>query len=251
MKTKEFNGIKFNVYTDKKIEGDFIKPNEAVYFENDIEITGRLEVKYLKTGKCIYVHKSYIVDEWEEVGGSQKVGRSQEVGWSQKVGWYQKVGEYQEVGRSQEVGGYQEVGWYQEVGRSQEVGGSQKVGWSQKVGEYQEVGGSQKVGEYQEVGGNLKAKSSRISLYSKVKGKYDVKGKVFIGVCEWRDTTEEEETLECGKFISGDIKYGKLKEIGLPEEEKERDESDMVEIKIDGKTKKISRISAKELNLID
>lgn len=35
MKTKTFYGVKFNVYTDSKIDGDFIKPDEAVYFEND------------------------------------------------------------------------------------------------------------------------------------------------------------------------------------------------------------------------
>jgi len=121
-KTKEFYGIKFKVYTDKKIEGDFIKPDEAVYFENNIEITGRLEVKCLKAEKSINVHKSYIVKEWEEVGGSQKVGRSQEIGWYQEIGW------------SQEVGGSQEVGWYQEVGGSQEVGEYQKVGGYITVG---------------------------------------------------------------------------------------------------------------------
>jgi NDP-sugar pyrophosphorylase family protein len=152
MKTKEFNGIKFNIYTDTYIEGDFIKPDEAVYFENDIEITGRLEVRYLKCEKSINVHKSYIVREWEEIG------------------------------------------------------------------KYQEIGGFQKIGRYQEIGGNLKAKSSLVQLNSKVKGKYKVEGRVFIGVCEWRDTTEEEETLECGKFVSGDIKYGRLKEVGLSDE---------------------------------
>lgn len=141
MKTKTFYGIKFNVYTNTKIEGDFIKENEAVYFENDIEITGNLKVKYLKAEKSINVHKFYNVEQWEEVGGSQ------------------------------------------------------------------------------EVGGYLKAKSSRIGLYSKVKKEYQVEGKVFIGVCEWRETTEDEETLTCGKFISGNIKYGKLKEIGLEVEQ--------------------------------
>mgnify|MGYP001602756022 CR=1 FL=1 len=75
MKTKTFYGIEFNVYTDTKIEGDFVKENEAVYFENDIEITGNLKVEYLKTEKSINVHKSYKVARWEEVGGSQKEGK--------------------------------------------------------------------------------------------------------------------------------------------------------------------------------
>ena len=34
-------------------------------------------------------------------------------------------------------------------------------------------------------------------------------------------TPEEKETLTCGKFVSGDVKYGKVKEIGLEGEPKE------------------------------
>jgi hypothetical protein len=206
METKKFCGIEFKVYTDTKIEGDFIYPYEAVYFENDIEITGRLEVKYLKCKKSINVHKLYIVDKWEEVGGSQKVGL------------YQKVGLSQEIGGSQVVGGSQKVGGSQEVGRSQVVGEFQKVGEYQKVGWYQVVGWYQGIGWYQEVGWDLTVHSSKVSLYSKVGGKYKAEGKVFIGVYEWKETTKEEETLTCGEFISGDIKYGYLEEVGLLEE---------------------------------
>jgi len=175
-KTKNFYGVEFNVYTETKIEGDFIHPEEAVYFENDVEITGNLKVKYLKCEKSIKVGGNYIVEKWEEIGG------------------------------------YQEVGWYQEIG------GYQEIGEYQKIGKYQEIGGYQEIGEYQKIGGSLKAKSSRVGLYSKVKGEYNVEGRVFIGVCEWKETTEEEETLTCGKFVSGRLMYGKLKEIGLPEE---------------------------------
>jgi len=45
MKTKTFDWVEYNVYTNKKINGDFIHPDEAVYFKNDIEITGNLEAK--------------------------------------------------------------------------------------------------------------------------------------------------------------------------------------------------------------
>lgn len=82
MNTKTFYGIDFKVYTETEINGDFIK-DEAVYFENDIVIHGKLKVKYLKTLKSITVDKSYEVEKWEEVGGSQKVGGYQEVGRSQ------------------------------------------------------------------------------------------------------------------------------------------------------------------------
>ena len=204
MKTKQFYGTDFNVYTQNKIEGDFIKPDENVYFDGDVEITGRLEVKCLKVNGSIIVSGSYIVHEWEEIGDYQKIG------WSQEIGGYQEIGDYQEIGWSQEIGGYQEIGDYQEIGRSQEIG------------------------DYQEIGGNLMAESSLVHLYSNVKGEYNVKGKVFIGVCEWRETTEEEETLTCGKFIHGDIRYGKLKETGI--------EDDMIQI--DGK--KFSRATIQE-----
>jgi len=196
MKTKTFRGVNFKVYEDTKIDGDFINLDEAVYFENDIEITGNLKVKYLKAEKSIKVGGNYQVEKFDEVGGSQKVGGSQE------------VGEWQEVG-----------------------------GW-QKIGEWQEVGGSQEVGGWQEVGGDLKAGSARISLYSKVGGKYEVKGKVFIGVCEWKETTDGEETLTCGRFVSGYIKYGKVKETGLREKQQCDLSGKEVEVKIDGKSYK-------------
>jgi hypothetical protein len=80
------------------------------------------------------------------------------------------------------------------------------------------VGWYQGIGWYQEVGWDLTVHSSKVSLYSKVGGKYKAEGKVFIGVCEWKETTKEEETLTCGEFISGDIKYGYLEEVGLLEE---------------------------------
>jgi len=38
--------------------------------------------------------------------------------------------------------------------------------------------------------------------------------------------------LECGKFISGDIKYGKLKEVGLPNKTKETPNKKIVKIKV-------------------
>lgn len=39
MKTKIINGIKYNIYTDKKIEGDFIKENERYKSYEQVEQT--------------------------------------------------------------------------------------------------------------------------------------------------------------------------------------------------------------------
>jgi len=55
MKEKNFCGIDFKIYTDTKIEGDFIHPDEAVCFENDVLIKGDLEVKYLECEGSIEV----------------------------------------------------------------------------------------------------------------------------------------------------------------------------------------------------
>ena len=206
MKTKQFYSTDFNVYTQNKIEGDFIKPDENVYFDGDVEITGRLEVKCLKVNGSIIVSGSYIVHEWEEIEGSQEIGG------------YQEIEGYQKIGRSQEIGGRQEIEGYQKIEGYQEIGDYQDIGRSQKIEGYQEIGSSQEIRDYQEIGGNLMAESSLVQLYSNVKGEYNVKGKVFIGVCEWRETTEEEETLTCGKFIHGDIRYGKLKETGIEDD---------------------------------
>ena len=38
--------------------------------------------------------------------------------------------------------------------------------------------------------------------------------KIFAGVCNWRDITDEEKTIKCKKLVSGEIAYGILKEIG-------------------------------------
>ena len=44
--------------------------------------------------------------------------------------------------------------------------------------------------------------------------------KCFAGICVWRNTTDEEKTITCGKHEGGVIEYGILKEIGLtPKEE--------------------------------
>jgi len=216
MKNKEIDGIKFNVYSDKRIEGDFIKPNEAVYFANDVEITGQLKVRCIECRGFISVHESYVVKEWD------KVGRYQEVYGHQEIGQFQIIQGFQKIGLSQSIGGFQDIGGSQTVYDTQMVNGWQKIkreqeiGWSQTVRGNQEVGSHQKIGYYQEINGDLRAESSLVGLCSRVNGKYDVKGKVFIGICAWRDTTKKDETLTCGKFISGDIKYGNLEEVGFP-----------------------------------
>ena len=89
--------VKEKVITETKIEGN-VEFDGLLIFKNDIEITGNLTATAVDARKSIHVHRTYIVYQWDKVGGSQEVGG------------YQKVGGSQEVGESQEVGGSQEVG---------------------------------------------------------------------------------------------------------------------------------------------
>ena len=250
MKTKTFDWVEYNVYTNKKINGDFIHPDEAVYFKNDIEITGNLEAKWLKCEESIYVHGNYIVKECDEIGKNQRVdgyqiiGAGQEVKGHQNIGKYQEIGQYQEIGDYQIIDGYQTVNWYQKIGDyqivegfqdiggcqivndSQIIKGYQNIGGYQEIGKYQEINGNQRIngyqeiGRYQEINGNLTAQASRVSLHSNVKGEYNVNGKVFIGVYIRDYIPKKEETLTCGKFTNGRLMYGKLVETGLPKKVK-------------------------------
>ena len=148
-KTKTLYGIEFKVYTDTKIDGDFIKPDEAVYFENDIAITGLLRVKYLKAEKSITVGKDYRVEKWETVGG------------------------------------------FQTVGGSQTVGGNATIGLGMIIG-----------------------------LSVNVRGVLTFRKRLFAGACSWRDITDEEKTITCGKLVGGEVCYGIVEETDIAEETK-------------------------------
>src|SRR3990167_2184129 len=96
----------------------------------------------------------------------------------------------------------------EEVGEWQTVGGSQTVGWSQTVGESQKVGGSQTVGGSQEVKDGIV-----VGLSITVQGTMTVGKRIFAGVCNWKDISEDERTITCEKLVSGEVCYGKLKEL--------------------------------------
>ena len=43
--------------------------------------------------------------------------------------------------------------------------------------------------------------------------------KAFAGICNWRNISDEEKTITCGKMVGGVVEYGILRELGLPKEE--------------------------------
>jgi len=51
--------------------------------------------------------------------------------------------------------------------------------------------------------------------------------KVFAGICAWREVTDEEKTITCGKLENGAVGYGILKETGLEPEDDDRTEEAM------------------------
>ena len=90
-----------------------------------------------------------------------------------------------------------------------EAGGSIKAGWSI------EAGGSIKAGGSIEAGDNYGI-SAVLSITCK--GKLKFGSKAFAGICTWKNISDQEKTITCGKFEGGVIEYGVLIETGLPEE---------------------------------
>ena len=64
----------------------------------------------------------------------------------------------------------------------------------------------------------MKAQSSLVSLYSEVKGEYNVEGDVIIGESEFTEFIDQKKNkvLTCGRFKNGKLKSGKFVETGLP-----------------------------------
>ena len=80
-----------------------------------------------------------------------------------------------------------------------------------------------KAGEYIKAGGSIEAGGSSgiiagLSITCKTTLLFGLRA--FAGVCSWKDITDEDKTITCGKLEKGTIEYGILKETGLPEEKK-------------------------------
>lgn len=119
--------------------------------------------------------------------------------------------------------GLKDVGWRYELEGSLETIGSIVVdldkglfvSGSIEAGEYIEAGRYIEAGESIEAGGSYGVSAG---LQITCKGTLTFGLKAFAGICTWRDISEEEKTITCGKLEGGIIEYGILKEIGMPEE---------------------------------
>lgn len=51
-----------------------------------------------------------------------------------------------------------------------------------------------------------------------VKAKINVRHRIFAGVCNWREISDADKTITCGKLESGEVAFGTLVETGIEEE---------------------------------
>ena len=112
-----------------------------------------------------------------------------------------------------------------------EAGGYIKAGGYIEAGWYIKAGGSIKAGEYIEAGGFYGIVAG-LSITCKTTLSFGLKA--FAGICSWKETTEEERTITCGKLEKGTIEYGILKETGLPTQEISL-KGKRVSVELDGK----------------
>ena len=115
-----------------------------------------------------------------------------------EAGEYIKAGGYIEAGRSIEAGEYIEAGWYIEAGEFIKAGESIKAGWSYGI-----IAG----------------------LSITCKGILSFGLKAFAGICNWREISDEDKTITCGKLESGTIEYGILRETGVEESDDKTQEA--------------------------
>jgi UDP-3-O-[3-hydroxymyristoyl] glucosamine N-acyltransferase len=128
-----------------------------------------------------------------------------------------------EAGKSISANGYISANGFISAGGSIRAGGYIEAGGSIRAGGYIEAGrdikasGSIKAGEYIKAGDNYGI-SSGLSIICKSSLSFGLNA--YAGICTWRNITDEDKTITCGKLIKGTVAYGILKETGLKEAEK-------------------------------
>jgi len=127
-----------------------------------------------------------------------------------------EAGEYIKAGLFIKAGEDIKAGWSIEAGGSIEAGESIKAGWSI------EAGGSIEAGESIKAGGSSGIVAG-LSITCKNSLSFGLKA--FAGICSWRDITDEEKTITCGKLEGGTVEYGILRETGVEESDDKTQEA--------------------------
>ncbi len=97
--------------------------------------------------------------------------------------------------------------------------------WSE-AGTGIEAGEGIKAGTGIEAGEGIKA---GLSITCKLTLKFAYR--LFAGTAVWRDKNNEDKLIQCGKLEGGEVCYGEVKELGLPEEKSDKK---VVKIKLKG-----------------
>ena len=93
-----------------------------------------------------------------------------------------------------------------------------KAGWGIEAGREIEAGWEIEAGRGIKAGDGIKA-----GLSINCKGILKFSYQLFVGTCTWKETTDEDLIIECGKLeTDGKIVLGNLKETGILSEEVER-----------------------------
>jgi hypothetical protein len=187
---------------------EYIGKEDVSNYDGAIEIEGGLGyVRFsgsLRATKYILAKAGSGIEAGEgiEAGSGIKAGEGIEAGEGIKAGWGIKAGSGIEAGWGIKAGSGIEAGWGIKAGSGIEAG------WGIKAGSGIEAGWGIKAG-WGIVSGL--AITCRLTLsFTK---------NLFAGVAWWKKTSEEEQTITCGKLQGGEIKFGILKETGLLEEE--------------------------------
>lgn len=167
--------------------------------DHGYHVKGHAEFEYsaIFTGRLLVDGSLIIKDGWS-------IG----VGGSIEAGWYIEAGEYIKAGGS--IGACGSI----------VAGGRIMAGGDIMAGKYIEAG------EYIEADGDIEAGEScgiSAGLSITCKGTLSFGLKAFAGVCTWREISDKEKTITCGKFNGGVVEYGILKETGLLDDNKKQD----------------------------
>ena len=203
---------------DKNYKG-LVKEDNRYVFNGNIMTTENLEIDL---DMSLYVTGSIKVADYIIAGEDIEAGEFIKAGWSIEAGESIKAGEFIEAGEFIKAGWSIKAGEYIKAGEFIKAGWSIEAGGSIKAGEFIEAGESIKAGGSIEAGESIKAGGSSgivAGLSITCKNSLSFGLKAFAGICSWRDITDEEKTITCGKLEGGTVEYGILKETGLEEGE--------------------------------
>lgn len=154
-----------------------------------------------------------------------------------------KAGEWIKAGLGIKAGLEIEAGCWVEAGEGIEAGTVIKAGYGIKADWGIEAGGGIEAGDGIEAGLEIKAGEGikadlgiKAGLWITCKHALEFSNQLFAGICYWKNITNDEKTITCGKLIAkdgGTVEYGIVKEIGMPGEKKKLSGKE-VEVEIDG-----------------